>query len=90
MNKFNSQLQPVQPPPDSHEGIEQNHDGLDGEEGGEEPRGEKEVKRKTGKNRGGRGNMGLLCDRHSSRPVALKVEVLKESKQWFQFTNKPY
>lgn len=34
--------------------------------------------------------MGLLCDRHSSRPVAPKVEVLKESKQWFQFTNKPY
>lgn len=34
---------------DSHEGKEQNHDGLEGEKGwGEEPGGEKEVKRRRG------------------------------------------
>lgn len=79
---------------DNHKGKEQNHDGLDGEKeekgleggrkliGGGEERGKLEDK-KEGERKGKR---GLLSDHfHGSRPVALKVEFLKQSEEWLQF-----
>lgn len=42
--------------------------------------GEKEVEREERKwRKERRRNSGLLCDQHSSRPVALRVELLQQS-----------